>query len=66
MDAPAAIVRPSVHPFVRSSVIIRVTTMEAVDPDSPAPETAPCSFLGALKIPLLEEAYHLDHTHAHW
>jgi hypothetical protein len=24
------------------------------------------SFLGALKIPLLEEAYHLDHTHAHW
>jgi hypothetical protein len=23
------------------------------------------SFLGALKIPLLEEAYHLDHTHAH-
>jgi ABC-type nickel/cobalt efflux system permease component RcnA len=24
------------------------------------------SFLGALKIPLLEEAYHFDHTHTYW
>jgi hypothetical protein len=42
---------------------------EVVDPDSPAPETGPCFLFGCPADPsvgALEEAYHLDHNHAHW